>query len=164
MGNSLLDVIVFGRDAGRSVAKKCREVKVGRLTLSHVKRLPMKMERAGIVTDALSPQLLPTIKPSFEEVFSKCSSFFSSLLATPCSSSSDRRPGLSGWGIKIKGIELGTAGVLLVALVFGHFGYTVPASSTTWVLAVRHRVGFMAAPNSFAILKTTPSPISCSVS
>lgn len=28
-------------------------------------------------------------------------------------------------GIKIKGIELGTAGVLLVALVFGHFGFTV---------------------------------------
>lgn len=28
-------------------------------------------------------------------------------------------------GIKIKGIELGTAGVLLVALVFGHFGFVV---------------------------------------
>ena len=28
-------------------------------------------------------------------------------------------------GIKIKGIELGTAGVLLVALVFGHFGFSV---------------------------------------
>ena len=29
--------------------------------------------------------------------------------------------------IKIKGIELGTAGVLLVALVFGHFGCEIPA-------------------------------------
>ena len=28
-------------------------------------------------------------------------------------------------GIKIKGIEIGTAGVLLVALAFGHFGFTV---------------------------------------
>lgn len=65
MGNSLLDVIVFGRDAGRSVARKCREVKVGRLTLSHVKRFADEMERAGIVTDALSPQLLPDYKTKF---------------------------------------------------------------------------------------------------
>ena len=28
--------------------------------------------------------------------------------------------------IKIRGVELGTAGVLLVALVFGHFGFEVP--------------------------------------
>ena len=28
--------------------------------------------------------------------------------------------------IKIRGVELGTAGVLLVALVFGHFGFKVP--------------------------------------
>lgn len=32
--------------------------------------------------------------------------------------------------IKIKGIELGTAGVLLVALVFGHFGHIGPIDLT----------------------------------
>lgn len=29
--------------------------------------------------------------------------------------------------IKIKGLELGTAGILLVALVFGHFGVEIPS-------------------------------------
>ena len=38
-------------------------------------------------------------------------------------------------GIKIKGIELGTAGVLLVALVFGHFGVEIPSIIRNFGLA-----------------------------
>lgn len=34
--------------------------------------------------------------------------------------------------IKIRGVELGTAGVLLVALVFGHFGFEVPDLGGSW--------------------------------
>ena len=30
-------------------------------------------------------------------------------------------------GIKIKGIHLGTSGVLLAALYFGHLGYEIPS-------------------------------------
>lgn len=36
MGNSLLDVIVFGRNAGQHAAEKAKSVSVGTLTLDHV--------------------------------------------------------------------------------------------------------------------------------
>ena len=59
MGNSLLDVIVFGRTAGTSAARKAKEVTVGRLTLDHIARFDAERAAAGIVTDAVSPKLLP---------------------------------------------------------------------------------------------------------
>ena len=36
MGNSLLDIIVFGRSAGKNAAAKAKDVNVGKLTLDHV--------------------------------------------------------------------------------------------------------------------------------
>lgn len=36
MGNSLLDIIVFGRNAGQQASKKCKEVELKELTLAHV--------------------------------------------------------------------------------------------------------------------------------
>ena len=60
MGNSLLDVIVFGRNAGIHAAEKAKSVHVGRLTLSHVDAYAKEMEQAGIVSDKVSPLLLPT--------------------------------------------------------------------------------------------------------
>lgn len=60
MGNSLLDVIVFGRDAGESAAKKAKTVdKVGTLTLDHVEKFNEELKKAGITPKKLSPQLLP---------------------------------------------------------------------------------------------------------
>ena len=59
MGNSLLDVIVFGRTAGTSAARKAKEVTVCRLTLDHIARFDAERAAAGIVTDAVSPKLLP---------------------------------------------------------------------------------------------------------
>ena len=60
MGNSLLDVIVFGRDAGEAAAKKSKTVKkVGRLTLKHVKDFDKELAAAGIKPTKLSPQILP---------------------------------------------------------------------------------------------------------
>ena len=58
-------------------------------------------------------------------------------------------------GIKIKGIELGTAGVLLVALVFGHFGVEIPSivRNLGLVLFVGS-VGFIAGPKFFRDFKT----------
>ncbi len=60
MGNSLLDIIVFGRDAGKSAAAKSQSVSVGKLTLSHVKSFQHMLEEAGIATEVVSPKLLPT--------------------------------------------------------------------------------------------------------
>ncbi len=60
MGNSLLDVIVFGRNAGINAAKKCKNVTVGKLTLDHVAKYAEEMEEAGITSEIVSPKLLPT--------------------------------------------------------------------------------------------------------
>lgn len=60
MGNSLLDIIVFGRSAGRHAAEKSRGVQPGRLTLAHVERFERMLEEAGVVSQAVSPKLLPT--------------------------------------------------------------------------------------------------------
>ena len=59
MGNSLLDIIVFGRNAGRNAAAKAKDVTVGALTLSHVDAFQKELAEAGIETDAVSPKLLP---------------------------------------------------------------------------------------------------------
>jgi succinate dehydrogenase/fumarate reductase flavoprotein subunit len=60
MGNSLLDVCVFGRIAGVNAALYAKEkVKDGRLTLDHVRRYHKELEEAGIITDRVAPMLLP---------------------------------------------------------------------------------------------------------
>lgn len=59
MGNSLLDVIVFGRNAGQFASEKAKSVTVGELTLSHVDDFAKEMADAGIVTEQVSPMLLP---------------------------------------------------------------------------------------------------------
>ena len=59
MGNSLLDIIVFGRSAGKNAAAKAKETTVGKLTLAHVESFEAEIEAAGIVTDVVSPKLLP---------------------------------------------------------------------------------------------------------
>lgn len=59
MGNSLLDVIVFGRDAGIAAAQKSKTVEVGELSLKHVDDFASELEVAGIHPTKLSPQILP---------------------------------------------------------------------------------------------------------
>ena len=59
MDNSLLDVIVFGRNAGQHASAKAKDVTVGKLTLDHIAKFDKEREEAGIVTDAVSPKLLP---------------------------------------------------------------------------------------------------------
>ena len=59
MGNSLLDIIVFGRNAGRNAAEKSKGVQVSELTLAHVDAYKKEMEEAGIHSDIVSPKLLP---------------------------------------------------------------------------------------------------------
>ena len=59
MGNSLLDVIVFGRNAGQHASEKAKSVTVGALTLDHVDKFEKELESAGIDTDVKSPKILP---------------------------------------------------------------------------------------------------------
>lgn len=60
MGNSLLDIIVFGRNAGRNASAKCKDVEIGRLSLKHVEDFTTEMVAAGIKTEKVSPLLLPS--------------------------------------------------------------------------------------------------------
>ena len=69
MGNSLLDIIVFGRNAGIQAAAAAKNVEYGTPTLSHVTDFAKEMADAGIVTDKVSPILLPRYthgNPRFE--------------------------------------------------------------------------------------------------
>ena len=59
MGNSLLDIIVFGRSAGKNAAAKAKDTTVGKLTLSHVEKFEKEIAKAKIKTDVHSPKLLP---------------------------------------------------------------------------------------------------------
>ena len=59
MGNSLLDIIVFGRSAGKNAAAHSRDVQPGKLTLAHIAKFDAERAAAGIETDAVSPKLLP---------------------------------------------------------------------------------------------------------
>lgn len=59
MGNSLLDVIVFGRNAGIYAAKKAAGVTVGEMNLDHIDEFEKMKEEAGIKNDNVSPILLP---------------------------------------------------------------------------------------------------------
>jgi succinate dehydrogenase/fumarate reductase flavoprotein subunit len=60
MGNSLLDVCVFGRIAGMSASEYVKgKFKDGKLTLDHVRRYHKELEEAGIITDRVAPMLLP---------------------------------------------------------------------------------------------------------
>lgn len=65
MGNSLLDVIVFGRNAGKSAAQRATEVKVGRLTLDHIERFASEIASASLPEDKTSPLLLPDYRRKF---------------------------------------------------------------------------------------------------
>jgi succinate dehydrogenase/fumarate reductase flavoprotein subunit len=60
MGNSLLDILVFGRIAGTSAADYVNgSWKEGRLTLDHVARYHAELESEGIDTERVAPMLLP---------------------------------------------------------------------------------------------------------
>ena len=64
MGNSVLDYNVFGRRAGINAALSAKKVKLGKLTLEHVKRYEKELQKAGIHTDRIAPMLLPDYTPA----------------------------------------------------------------------------------------------------
>lgn len=60
MGNSLLDVVVFGREAGIEAGKMFKNIAMPeKLSLQHVKDFEAERDKAGIKGDEVSPKLLP---------------------------------------------------------------------------------------------------------
>ena len=59
MGNSLLDIIVFGRNDGQQAGEKWKTVELKELTLDHVAAFEKELEEAGISSEVTSPKLLP---------------------------------------------------------------------------------------------------------
>lgn len=59
MGNSLADIIVFGKTAGMVAAERSKDIRVGELTLEHVEDFEKELEKAGVKTAEFSPRILP---------------------------------------------------------------------------------------------------------
>ncbi|WP_293985936.1 FAD-dependent oxidoreductase [Megasphaera sp.] len=59
MGNSLLDIIVFGRKAGTKAAAYSKTANPGPGTLDHVRRFDAARAEAGLTDQTPSPKLLP---------------------------------------------------------------------------------------------------------
>jgi succinate dehydrogenase/fumarate reductase flavoprotein subunit len=59
MGNSLLEITVFGRRAGRSAAEYAQRVELGKPSLAHVDAWNRGLREAGVEPGVVSPILLP---------------------------------------------------------------------------------------------------------
>jgi len=60
IGNSTLDLFVFGRRAGRAAAKWAKEIKLGKLTLEYVRQWQQELKQTGLADiRPVSPMLLP---------------------------------------------------------------------------------------------------------
>ena len=61
MGNSLLDVVVFGRQAGMAAGRMYKDISMPeKLTLKHVDDFEAERANAGITDETPSPKLLPS--------------------------------------------------------------------------------------------------------
>ena len=67
MGNSLLDILVFGRRAGKAVAGKSKNVKHGKTGIGHVQKFHRALKSLKIKQDKIAPILLPDYRYSGEE-------------------------------------------------------------------------------------------------
>jgi aspartate oxidase len=59
MGNSLLEITVFGRRAGRASADYAATTRRGRPGLAHLEQWTQELAAQGIATGTVSPMLLP---------------------------------------------------------------------------------------------------------
>jgi succinate dehydrogenase / fumarate reductase flavoprotein subunit len=59
MGNSLLDIIVFGRNAGKAAAARAKEITLGEMNLDHIASYAEELREAGAEHEGVSPLLLP---------------------------------------------------------------------------------------------------------
>jgi succinate dehydrogenase/fumarate reductase flavoprotein subunit len=69
IGNSTLDIFVFGRRAGRSAGKFAKECQPGKLSLEHVRRWQQQLKESGLAgSRPVSPLLLPDYARKVEKV------------------------------------------------------------------------------------------------
>ena len=59
MGNSLLDLMVFGKRSGLTAAARARTIAQGRLTLNHLQRFRADAKQRGVTHHVVSPMVLP---------------------------------------------------------------------------------------------------------
>ena len=59
MGNSQLDLYVFGRRAGKAAAERAKTARIGKLTLKHLDDYEKMLKESDVVTDRKSPMILP---------------------------------------------------------------------------------------------------------
>ena len=68
MGNSLLDIVVFGRRAGKHAGSRAKDITVKKLNLNHVEAFHKELEDAGVDTGGrVAPMLLPRYTHRVEE-------------------------------------------------------------------------------------------------
>jgi succinate dehydrogenase / fumarate reductase flavoprotein subunit len=59
MGNSLLDIVVFGRRGGLVAAEFAQKTSSGKLTLDHVRKYNLELDEMGADSERKAPILLP---------------------------------------------------------------------------------------------------------
>lgn len=59
MGNSLLDLMVFGKRSGLTAATRAGSIKQGQLTLKHLERFRVEAKKHGNSSGVISPMVLP---------------------------------------------------------------------------------------------------------
>ncbi|MCK4357461.1 MAG: FAD-binding protein [Candidatus Cloacimonetes bacterium] len=63
MGNSQLDLIVFGKRAGKHAAQRAKEIEIGKLNLNHIYEYEKEVEKLNIDRTKISPMILPDYTP-----------------------------------------------------------------------------------------------------
>jgi len=59
MGNSLLDLMVYGKRSGLTAAARAKSMPQGKLTLDHVKKFKDEAKKHHVSSDVVSPMLFP---------------------------------------------------------------------------------------------------------
>ncbi|MEA1986237.1 MAG: FAD-binding protein [Candidatus Marinimicrobia bacterium] len=80
MGNSQLDLIVFGRRAGKSASERAKtNPKLGKLSLEHVNKFEKEVEKLGIDKKQISPVILPDYIPDHVKKRQLTSEFYGNM-------------------------------------------------------------------------------------
>jgi succinate dehydrogenase/fumarate reductase flavoprotein subunit len=59
MGNSLLDIIVYGRRAGQAAAAYSKSAALGVVSVEHLTKFRRDLKDAGVTPGVISPRLIP---------------------------------------------------------------------------------------------------------
>ena len=62
MGNSLLDLMVFGKRSGLTAASRAKTIPQGTLTIKHLQRFRAEAKQHGNSSGVISPMILPAYK------------------------------------------------------------------------------------------------------